>query len=275
MVGGSDEKLVQDFIKELVETFELTSKPLEYFLGVTMNVSKDRRRIHIHQATYITEILERFGMSDCKPSVIPIDATSKNAFDGEIDLSLDYRQAIGSLMYCMLATRADISYACGFLSRYLDKPTKHLWSTAMKVFRYLKATKYYGPVFKDLGSNELLGYADADYAGCNNSRRSTSGSFIQFGSSVLHYQSRRQSAVTLSTLESELVSACETAKSCIWLARLLREAGYQVTPKLLIDNAACVRHEGSRVEGIHAELMKHVWDIGERNEIRSILRKRE
>lgn len=143
-------------------------------------------------------------------------------------------------MYASLATRADISYSVGFLSRYLDKPTKHLWSTAQKVFRYLSATKFYGPVFTDTGSNDLIAYSDADFAGCMDSRRSTSGSFIQFGGGVLQWQSRRQSAVTLSTLESELVAACETAKTSIWLARLLREAGYQVTPKLLVDNSACI-----------------------------------
>lgn len=57
-------------------------------------------------------------MSDCKQSPIPIDATSKSAHEGELDLSLKYREIVGPLMYASVASRGDISYAVGMLSRY-------------------------------------------------------------------------------------------------------------------------------------------------------------
>lgn len=241
IVTASDEKLVRDFIAELGKTFELTSRPIEYFLGLHVLVSPDKSRIHIHQAKYIDELLHRFGMSECKPSAIPIDVASKDAAEGEVDLSLPYREVVGGLMYACIATRADCSYAVSFLSRYLDKPTRQLWNVAMKVLRYLKATRTHGLSYTDSGTNEVEAFSDADFAGCTASRRSTSGCFIRFGGGAISWSSRRQPIVTLSSLESELVAATDTAKECIWVVRLLKEAGYDVKPKLLVDNTAAIR----------------------------------
>jgi hypothetical protein len=80
-------------------------------------------------------------MSDCKPSPIPIDATSKSAHEGEVDPSLKYREIIGALMYASVASRGDISYIVDMLHRYLDKPTRQLWSVAMKVLRCVSGTR--------------------------------------------------------------------------------------------------------------------------------------
>ena len=240
IVSADNEQTIKEFLRELGKTFELTSKPLDYFLGLRVNISKNRGRINLDQSKYIREVLERFQMSNCKASPVPIDNTSKSAYEGETDVNLEYRQVVGALMYCAICTRPDISYSVSFLSRYLDRPTRHLWSAAMKVLRYLKATESYGPVYTDTGGVEVRAYSDADFAGCNSTRRSTSGAIISFGGGALVWVSHRQGAVTLSSLESELVASCETARNCLWLMRMLREAGYATTPTLLVDNSACI-----------------------------------
>ena len=181
MVGGENEELVEEFISELGKIFKLTSRPLDYFLGMHVNISRDRGQIHIHQAKYINELLERFGMANCKPSSTPIDNTSKSAFEGEVDENLKFREAVGGLMYASTVTRGDIQYATSFLSRYLERPTRHLWCTVLKVFRYLSATKYFGPVYTTSESIALNAYTDADFAGCKSTFESTSGSLISFG----------------------------------------------------------------------------------------------
>ena len=88
-VAGSDENLVQEFIKELGKTFELSSRPLEFFLGIHVEISLDRRTICIHQRKYIEEMLQKFQMSDCKPSLVPIDNTSRGAYEGEVETGLE------------------------------------------------------------------------------------------------------------------------------------------------------------------------------------------
>ena len=105
IIASESDKLIDDFLDELGKTFELTSKKLEFFLGLRVNVSKDRGKIQINQASYIDEMLERFGMT--KPSPIPIDVTPRAAFEGEVDLTVPYRELVGSLLYAVIASRAE------------------------------------------------------------------------------------------------------------------------------------------------------------------------
>ena len=139
-------------------------------------------------------------------------------------------------MYAAVASRGDISFAVGMLSRYLDKPTKHLWSVAMRVLRYLAGTATFGPVYSDAPSYGVEAFSDSDWSGCQATRRSTSGSLIQFGGGSVIWMSQRQSCVSLSSMESEIVACSETGKSCLWLTRLLNEIGYSVVPRLRVDN---------------------------------------
>jgi hypothetical protein len=54
-----------------------------------------------------------------------------------------YASVIGSLLYVMDCTQLDISHAVGVLSRYMSTLEKEHWKTIMRVFRYLRGTKYY------------------------------------------------------------------------------------------------------------------------------------
>ncbi|GJZ71331.1 hypothetical protein Tco_0635182 [Tanacetum coccineum] len=95
-----------------------------------------------------------------------------------------YRGMVGSLMY-LTVSRPDLVFSICICSRYQAKPTeKHL--TAVKhVFRYLKGTINMGLWYpKDTGFN-LTAFADADHAGCQDSRRSTSGSAQFLGEKLL------------------------------------------------------------------------------------------
>ena len=167
--------------------------------------------------------------------------TSKSAYEGSVDLSIDLRAITGGLMYASVASRPDIAYAVGFLSRYLDKPTKHLWSVALKILRYLSGTKNLGPEYTGNAFNNVEAFSDADWAGCHATRRSTSGMIVLFGGNPIMWRSQRQNNVTLSSQESEIVACSETGKFSVWFARLLGEIGYSVVPILRVDNTACIQ----------------------------------
>ena len=232
IVAGVSEKQVKNVLKQLGKVFELTSRPLDFFLGLHIETSGDRRTIRIHQSKYVGELLERFRMVDCIPTSTPIDLSSKTAFEAEVDGELPYREIIGSLMYLCVATRFDIGYAVGFLSRFLDKPTLPLWKAALRVLRYLKATKTFGLKFTAEEPAELICFSDADFSGDIQTRRSTTGSLVKFGGSIMSYSSHRQGSTTLSSMESELFALTDTTKLAIFLARLLAELGYPVRPTI-------------------------------------------
>ena len=119
-----------------------------------------------------------FKMQDCKPVSTPVDTSSKRVVaedDDECFNQLLYQSAIGSLLYLSVSTIPDITYAVGNLARFSSKPTKTHWTVLKRVLRYLKGTMTHGIIYTQKVSNECVGFADVDWAGDVNDRKSTSG----------------------------------------------------------------------------------------------------
>ncbi|XP_073051273.1 secreted RxLR effector protein 161-like [Primulina eburnea] len=120
-----------------------------------------------------------------------------------------YFSAIGSLMYAMMCTCPDICYAMGLVSRYQSNPRRRHWSAVKKILRYLKGTTDYFLCYqgKDL---TLKGYTDADWGGDLDERKSTSGYAFLLNDGCISWRSKKQTRVSLSTMEAEFV-ACASA----------------------------------------------------------------
>ncbi|KAF2879089.1 hypothetical protein ILUMI_27098 [Ignelater luminosus] len=94
---------------------------------------------------------------------------------------IPYRQAIGSLMYLCQATRPDLSFAVGLLSRFNNCFGKAHWSAVKRVFRYLMGTKDWKLEYSCDDTNDLIGYSDADRANDSDDRKSITGyAYIYF-----------------------------------------------------------------------------------------------
>jgi hypothetical protein len=120
--------------------------PVEWLLGI-IEVQRVTGVFKLSQAKYISDMLERFGMSDCKPVKTPLDvgvrlsADRKPADDGTDQdrhdmATVPYRSAVGSLMYLMVGTRPDIAAAVGAVGRFASNPGPQHW----RIFRYLRGT---------------------------------------------------------------------------------------------------------------------------------------
>jgi hypothetical protein len=72
---------------------------------------------------------------------------------------------------------------------------------------------------------KLEGYADADYAGCPDSRKSTSGFLVTLGGSAISWKSQRQQSVSTSTAEAEYISLCAVMQHLKYLRQLVSELG--------------------------------------------------
>jgi hypothetical protein len=78
----------------------------------------------IHQASYIRELLRRFGMADCKLAAIPTSANDPRHSPLVVDKnSTLYRSVVGALLYVSVATRPDITETVNKLCRFMSKPT--------------------------------------------------------------------------------------------------------------------------------------------------------
>ena len=151
-----------------------------------------------------------------------------------------YQSAIGSLMYAMVATRPDIAFAVGVVSRFMSNPGKKHWDALKLIMRYLSGTKD-KCLCLGRGDVSIIGYTDSDYGGCADSRKSTSGYIFQIMGGVIAWRSRLQDCVALSTTEAEYVAASEACKEAIWLSRLASDMGIpQHVPKLFCDSQSAI-----------------------------------
>jgi hypothetical protein len=94
---------------------------MHYFLVLELWHRNDN--IFLSQGKYTMEILNKFGMLNCKPMATPIVTNLKkisvySSDSDEIDMTL-YRQLIGSLMY-LVNTRPDIFYAESAFSQFMS-----------------------------------------------------------------------------------------------------------------------------------------------------------
>lgn len=157
-------------------------------IGIHVKRDKLLGTCHLSQERYIKMMLERFGMSDCHPVGMPMSAGEKICLamcpkneEGKSDMQkCPFRSLIGSLMYAAVCTRPDIAFTVMKLSQFLNNPGAGHWVAAKRVLRYLKGTMHYGPVYK-VGLDALIGFADADWAGDMDERRSTSGFIFLMG----------------------------------------------------------------------------------------------
>nr|GFD11972.1 uncharacterized mitochondrial protein AtMg00810-like [Tanacetum cinerariifolium] len=108
---------------------------------------------------------------------------------------------IGALMY-LTSSRPDIVHATCLCARYQANPTEKHLKEVKRIFHYLWGTVntrlWY---IKDFGF-ELTGYSDADYAGCKDTYKSTSGGAQFLGEKLVSWSDY----TTLSTAEAEYVS---------------------------------------------------------------------
>ncbi|GJV90053.1 retrovirus-related pol polyprotein from transposon TNT 1-94 [Tanacetum coccineum] len=108
----------------------------------------------------------------------------------QVDATL-YRGMIGSLMY-LTASRPDLNYVVCLCARYQAKPIEKHLQAVKRIFRYLNGTINMGLWYSKDTDMSLTAYADTDHAGCQDTRRSTSGSAQFLGEKLVRWLSKKQ-----------------------------------------------------------------------------------
>ena len=89
------------------------------------------------------------------------------------------------------------------------------------ILRYVKGTLSIGLHIGTSPAISLTAYSDADWAGCPDSRRSTSGYCIYLGDNLVSWSSKRQTTVSRSSAEAEYHAVAHAVAECWWLRQLL------------------------------------------------------
>jgi len=171
----------------------------------------------LSQTKYAEELLDRAGMVNCKPAATPIDTKAKlSSSSGAAvrDLS-EYRSIAGALQYLTI-TRPDIAYAVQQACLHMHDPRECHLAIVKRILRYVRGTTSYGLHLRGTTSTpSIIAYSDADWAGCPDTRCSTSGYCIYLGNALVSWSSKRQATVSRSSAEAEYRAVANAVAECI------------------------------------------------------------
>nr|GEY85940.1 retrovirus-related Pol polyprotein from transposon TNT 1-94 [Tanacetum cinerariifolium] len=139
-------------------------------------VNQSPNGIFINQSKYVHEILKKYGLNTSDIVGTLIDIKDKLDLDqiGTLVDAIKYRSMISALMY-LTSSRPNIVHDTCVCARYQAHPTEKHLKEVKRIFRYLQGTVNMSLWYTKDSGFELTGFLDADYAGCKDTFKSTSG----------------------------------------------------------------------------------------------------
>jgi hypothetical protein len=245
ILTGASSETIEQFKAKMSTKFSMSDLGLlKLYLGI--EVKQSPGAITLKQTAFANSLLEKAGMSGCNTVHVPMEPRlklSKVSKNPPVDVTL-YRSIVGSLRY-LVHTRPDISYAVGFVSRFMESPTTEHLSAVKHILRYIAGTLNFGCSYRHSSKkgNSLTGYSDSDHTGDVDDRKSTTGMIFFFGQCPITWQSRKQKVVALSSCQAEYMAASTAACQAVWLRRLVGDlfATYPTVLTVLVDNKSAIQ----------------------------------
>ncbi|XP_021771491.1 uncharacterized protein LOC110735610 [Chenopodium quinoa] len=183
----SSNLLCDRIISHLRTGFPMTDLgPLNYFMGIV--VTRTPSYMFLSQKKYAQEILERAG----------------------------------ALQY-LTFTRPDIVYAVQQVCLFMHDPRQAHYDALKRILRYIQDSIDHGLHLYPSSSMHLITYTDADWGGCPDTRRSTSGYRCFLGDNLISWSSKCQPTFSKSSAEAEYRGAANVVSEACWLCNLLLE----------------------------------------------------
>jgi hypothetical protein len=196
-------------------------------------------------------------MTNCKSVNMPVDSNGKLSAEGDaIDDASSYRSLVDTLQYLTM-TRPDLAFAVQQACLHMHDPRAPHLSLLKRILRYVRGTTSLGLHLHPSPELAITAYSDADWAGCPDTRRSTSGFCVFLGDSLVSWSSKRQPTVSRSSIEAEYRAVANAAAECIWLRQLLGElhCGISKATVVYCDNVSAVYMSSNP---IHHKRTKHI-----------------
>ncbi|KAG8503721.1 hypothetical protein CXB51_001724 [Gossypium anomalum] len=131
LIAAKDKGEIRKVKAQLSEEFEMKDLvPRNKILGMEILRYRKTSKLYLSQKGYIKKVLCRFNMQSTKPVSTPLAAHFRLSLvlspqsDDEIEYMshVPYSSAMGSLMYAIVCSRPDLSYAVSAVSRYMANP---------------------------------------------------------------------------------------------------------------------------------------------------------
>ncbi|GJZ60123.1 retrovirus-related pol polyprotein from transposon TNT 1-94 [Tanacetum coccineum] len=216
------------FYKIMCSQFKMSMMgKISFFLG--LQISESPKGIFINQSKYAHESLIKYGMESSDPVDTPMVDKSKLDEDtqGKAVDPTHYHGMISTLMY-LTASRPDLTFGVCICARYQAKPTEKHLHTVKRIFKYLRGTVNTvnrGLWYPKDSFIALIAYADTDHAGCQDTRRSTSGSMQLLGDRLVNWSSKRKKSAAISSTKAEYIVTFGCCAQILWMRSHLTDYG--------------------------------------------------
>lgn len=193
----------------------------------------------------------------------------ENAEDAKLntDEADKHRALIGDLRYLADSTRLDIALATARLERYTSKPTIAHWKLSLHILRYLKNTTDHGILYTASDSDTLKTYCDSDFANASD-RRSITGTIHNAFGFPVHWISKKQATIALSTCEAEYIAASQALQETLWIRRMIEQMrnndtniNHKLPPTTIATDSLLTikvaKHEGKTKKRKHIDVKRH------------------
>lgn len=220
LICGSSLDLIVETKSLLSQNFDMKDLgEANVILG--MKITRTESGITLDQSHYIEKILKRYNYFDRRPACTPSDPQVKLLKNNGVAVrQKEYASIIGSLRYATDCTRPDIAYAVGVLCRFTSCPGPEHWDAIERVMRYLKKTSNLGIHYERFPAI-IEGYSDADWNSFSDDSKATSGYVFCIAGGAVSWRSKKQTILTHSTMEAELVALAAASEEASWLKNLL------------------------------------------------------
>ena len=217
----------------------------EQFLSLQIYRHRRSKTLWINQSMYIEKIANRFLNTDGldqKKRIALADASAFHSHDDQasIDAIRRYQQKTGSLLYAAVQSRPDVAFIVSRLCRHNANPSPEHHAAADRVLTYLFQTRYLGLGLGGAKTKEDECFtcdSDASFADNVEDRKSTHGFVMRLLGGTISWRSGKQSTVTTSTTEAELLALSTAAKEVLFTERILKGLG------LRLDNPTIIHED--------------------------------
>ncbi|KAL4556874.1 hypothetical protein LXL04_035040 [Taraxacum kok-saghyz] len=178
------------------------------YLGEAVMENSKKGNVPIHHSVKLSK-------SQCPSSSDEHDQMSR----------VPYASAIGSIMYAMICTHPDVSYALTMVSRYQENLGLSHWTTIKNIPKYLRNTKEMLLVYGGEQELKVRGYSDASFQTDRDDSKSQSDWVFTLNRGTVTWKSSKQDTVALSTSKYEYIAASEASKEATWIKNFIGDLG--------------------------------------------------
>ena len=244
---GKDRDLSHDVMRKLKSAYNIEERgPVQWFLGVRVIRDRQARTIVLAHDEYINKIAKRFNLASTAyfpDTPLPSEELTKSSFEASKHEIKEYQERVGSLLYTAIMIRPDVAYAASKLSQFLTNPSKKHFDAVHRAIVYLYRTRYLAIQYGNHQGAELLICGDASFADDQETRRSSHGYIMQLFGGAISWKAARQSTVTTSTTEAELLALEHVSKEAMAMKRFFNEITLNLGTawRIFCDNQQTIR----------------------------------